>query len=121
METSEIITIITAVGAVLVTLGAGIKWIVSTFIVGLKENTKAVTDSSTVMTKAITDASAEQVRATNSLRLELREQRVEIRTLIGMQPPPDTEPSEDGEPAPLTPIRGVPAGLPHMIINRKGK
>lgn len=124
MTTSEILQIIAAVVGALVVIGGGLKWVFSAAFGALKENTKAIVDSGTTMTKAVTDASAANVSATNSLRLELREHRVEIRTLIGMKPPPDDDDdlssSDDGEPAPLTPIRGVPATPTHLIVNRKG-
>lgn len=118
MTTQDIVIVIGAIGAVLVSLGAGLKWLISAIITSQKENTAAVTEASVTMTKAITESSAVQVAATNSLRLELREHRVEMRTFHGMRPPESDEPSDDGEPAPLTPIRGVPA-TPSYLITRK--
>lgn len=89
--------VLTLLGGGIVGIGRGVKWLVVTFVAAQTANTKA-----------ITDASAAQTSAINALRLELRELRVEVRTLYRMQPPPDTEPSEDGEPVPLPPMRSIP-------------
>lgn len=120
METNAIIGLVAAAMTVLGALGAGVKWLVSTIIASQEKSTKAFTESSEKLGVVINESTAATVSAINSLRLEHRESRVEIRTLIGMQPPKDEDTSEDGEPAPLTPLRGVPV-TSYQQVNRKGK
>lgn len=108
MSTDDLIKLILAIAGVLTVIGGGAKWVIGAFLAGLKENTAAITHAAAVQTEAI-----------NALRLELREHRVEIRTLIGLQSDSDSADSvsDDGQPAPLTPVRGVP----YLHINRKAK
>ena len=118
MTANEITLIIGATVTALVTLGAGFKWAIGGFLSALKENTKAVTDASTTMAKAVSDASAAQVAASNELRLEVRELRVEVRTIIGLQPPSGDSESEDGELPPLAPVRGPALDAPIALRRR---
>lgn len=110
MSTDDLIKLILAIAGVLTIIGGGAKWVIGAFLAGLKENTAAITHAAAVQTEAI-----------NALRLELREHRVEIRTLIGLRSDSDSDDatSDDGQPAPLTPIHSVPTG--HLQINRKAK
>jgi hypothetical protein len=123
MSTDDVIKIIVAVVGVLTLIGGGLKWVASAFLTGLKENTKAVTDSSKAnteammaQTKAIAEATMAQTEATHALRIEMRELRVEVRTLADIR----------GDLPPVTPIMGVPetppAGLPtaHLVVHRRG-